>query len=203
MGESRKEQLKEEQTGETRDRAEDKRSRSRDILSTILYMALVVLFAYLIITFVGQRTRVNGSSMEDTLDNGDNLIVDKISYRFGSPKRFDVVVFPYPRDPSTFFIKRVIGLPGETVQIDASGKIYINGQVLEEHFGRETIADPGLAEKPIQLGDDEYFVMGDNRNNSMDSRDARVGPIRGKSMVGRALLRIWPLNKIGFVRHSN
>ena len=158
--------------------------------------------AYLIVTFVGQRTEVNGSSMENTLDNGDNLIVDKISYRLGSPKRFDVVVFPYPQNPSTYFIKRVIGLPGETVQIDSSGKIYINGQVLEENFGREVISNPGLAQEPIKLGEDQYFVLGDNRNNSMDSRDSRVGLISGKSMVGKAFLRIWPLNKFGLVRHS-
>lgn len=194
------EEQKREEANESRQ--EQQKSPAREVLSTILYLAVVVLVAYLIVTFVGQRTEVNGASMENTLDNGDNLIVDKISYRFGSPKRFDVVVFPYPQDPSTFFIKRVIGLPGETVQIDANGRIYINGHVLEENFGREAISNPGLAENPIQLGQDEYFVMGDNRNNSMDSRDARVGPIKGRSMIGRAFLRIWPLNKFGLVRHS-
>lgn len=194
------EEQKREEANESRQ--EQQKSPAREVLSTILYLAVVVLVAYLIVTFVGQRTEVNGASMENTLDNGDNLIVDKISYRFGSPKRFDVVVFPYPQDPSTFFIKRVIGLPGETVQIDANGRIYINGQVLEENFGREAISNPGLAENPIQLGQDEYFVMGDNRNNSMDSRDARVGPIKGRSMIGKAFLRIWPLNKFGLVRHS-
>lgn len=194
------EEQKREEANESRQ--EQQKSPAREVLSTILYLAVVVLVAYLIVTFVGQRTEVNGASMENTLDNGDNLIVDKISYRFGSPKRFDVVVFPYPQDPSTFFIKRVIGLPGETVQIDANGRIYINGQVLEENFGREAISNPGLAENPIQLGQDEYFVMGDNRNNSMDSRDARVGLIKGRSMIGKAFLRIWPLNKFGLVRHS-
>ena len=88
------------------------------------------------------------------------------------------------------------------MQIDSSGKIYINGQVLEENFGREVISNPGLAQEPIKLGEDQYFVLGDNRNNSMDSRDSRVGLISGKSMVGKAFLRIWPLNKFGLVRHS-
>lgn len=192
------EEQKRQETSETR----QEKNPVREVLSTILYLALVILAAYLIVTFVGQRTEVNGSSMENTLDNGDNLIVDKISYRLGSPKRFDVVVFPYPQNPSTYFIKRVIGLPGETVQIDSSGKIYINGQVLEENFGREVISNPGLAQEPIKLGEDQYFVLGDNRNNSMDSRDSRVGLISGKSMVGKAFLRIWPLNKFGLVRHS-
>lgn len=193
--------MEEQKRQETREKRQEQ-NPVREVLSTILYLALVILAAYLIVTFVGQRTEVNGSSMENTLDNGDNLIVDKISYRLGSPKRFDVVVFPYPQNPSTYFIKRVIGLPGETVQIDSSGKIYINGQVLEENFGREVISNPGLAQEPIKLGEDQYFVLGDNRNNSMDSRDSRVGLISGKSMVGKAFLRIWPLNKFGLVRHS-
>lgn len=193
--------MEEQKRQETREKRHEQ-NPVREVLSTILYLALVILAAYLIVTFVGQRTEVNGSSMENTLDNGDNLIVDKISYRLGSPKRFDVVVFPYPQNPSTYFIKRVIGLPGETVQIDSSGKIYINGQVLEENFGREVISNPGLAQEPIKLGEDQYFVLGDNRNNSMDSRDSRVGLISGKSMVGKAFLRIWPLNKFGLVRHS-
>ncbi|WP_288974243.1 signal peptidase I [Shuttleworthella satelles] len=193
--------MEEQKRQETIEKRQEK-NPVREVLSTILYLALVILAAYLIVTFVGQRTEVNGSSMENTLDNGDNLIVDKISYRLGSPKRFDVVVFPYPQNPSTYFIKRVIGLPGETVQIDSSGKIYINGQVLEENFGREVISNPGLAQEPIKLGEDQYFVLGDNRNNSMDSRDSRVGLISGKSMVGKAFLRIWPLNKFGLVRHS-
>lgn len=193
--------MEEQKRQETREKRQEQ-NPVREVLSTILYLALVILAAYLIVTFVGQRTEVNGSSMENTLDNGDNLIVDKISYRLGSPKRFDVVVFPYPQNPSTYFIKRVIGLPGETVQIDSFGKIYINGQVLEENFGREVISNPGLAQEPIKLGEDQYFVLGDNRNNSMDSRDSRVGLISGKSMVGKAFLRIWPLNKFGLVRHS-
>ena len=193
--------MEEQKRQETIEKRQEK-NPVREVLSTILYLALVILAAYLIVTFVGQRTEVNGSSMENTLDNGDKLIVDKISYRLGSPKRFDVVVFPYPQNPSTYFIKRVIGLPGETVQIDSSGKIYINGQVLEENFGREVISNPGLAQEPIKLGEDQYFVLGDNRNNSMDSRDSRVGLISGKSMVGKAFLRIWPLNKFGLVRHS-
>lgn len=193
--------MEEQKRQETIEKRQEK-NPVREVLSTILYLVLVILAAYLIVTFVGQRTEVNGSSMENTLDNGDNLIVDKISYRLGSPKRFDVVVFPYPQNPSTYFIKRVIGLPGETVQIDSSGKIYINGQVLEENFGREVISNPGLAQEPIKLGEDQYFVLGDNRNNSMDSRDSRVGLISGKSMVGKAFLRIWPLNKFGLVRHS-
>ena len=107
-----------------------------DILEMVIYVACVFLLALLIVTFVGQRTVVSGSSMETTLSDGDNLIIDKLSYKFRAPKRFEIVVFPEPGQKDTYFIKRVIGLPGETIQITQDGKIYINGQVLEENYGR-------------------------------------------------------------------
>lgn len=173
----------------------------KDILEMIAYFVFVIVAAYLIVTFVGQRTIVNGSSMESTLSNGDNLIVDKISYRFNDPKRFDIIVFPYAGDEDTYFIKRIIGLPGETVQIE-DGKIYIDGEVLEEDYGLETIENEGRAEEEITLADDEYFVMGDNRNNSMDSREEDVGNIKRKSIVGRAFLRVYPFNKMGKLKHQ-
>lgn len=171
----------------------------KEILSTSLYLLFILLLTYLIIHFVGQRTVVNGSSMETTLSDQDNLIVDKISYRFSDPERFDVIVFPYSHEEKTYFIKRIIGLPGETVQIDNNGTIYINGEVLEEDYGAEVIADPGLASSPIVLGEDEYFVMGDNRNNSMDSRFAEVGNIKRSIIIGKAWVRVWPLRNAGKV----
>ena len=158
----------------------------KEILSTSLYLLSVLIVTYLIITFVGQRTEVNGSSMESTLQNGDNLIVDKISYRFSDPKRFDIVVFPFQYEEDTYYIKRIIGLPGEIVQIDTDGVIYINGEVLHESYGLEVIKDPGRAIEPITLGEDEYFVMGDNRNNSEDSRSANIGTVMESSIVGKA-----------------
>ena len=171
----------------------------REIISLLLYLVFVFAAVFLIIHFVGQRTTVSGSSMEDTLSNGDNLIVDKISYRFHDPERFDVVVFPYRYQEKTYFIKRVIGLPGETIWIDADGNIYINGEVLKEDYGREVIKYAGLAESPIVLGDDEFFVMGDNRNNSEDSRFADVANLKRSEIIGRAWVRIYPFNEIGFV----
>ena len=93
-------------------------------------------------------------------------------------------------------------MPGETVQIDENGNIYINGELLEENYGAETIQNPGRAAKPITLGDDEYFVMGDNRNNSKDSRSEEVGNVKRSQIIGRAWLRIWPLNKFGLLKHQ-
>lgn len=176
----------------------------KEVISTLLYLLGVVCLTYLIITFVGQRTEVSGESMEATLSDGDNLIVDKITYRFRDPQRYDIIVFPFQYLEDTFYIKRIIGLPGETVQIDTSGVIYINGEVLNETYGREVIRPEtvGLAVNPITLGDDEYFVLGDNRNNSTDSRFEIVGNIHRKDIIGRAWLRIWPFESFGILKHQ-
>lgn len=173
----------------------------KEILSTSMYILFVLCAVYLVIHFVGQRTQVQGSSMEPKLSSEDNLIVDKISYRFHDPERFDIVVFPFRYEENTFYIKRVIGLPGETVRIDEKGNILINGEILEESYGKEVIQSPGRAYEDIVLADDEYFLMGDNRNNSTDSRDPSVGNVRRDEIVGRAWLRIWPLDQVGFIEH--
>lgn len=173
----------------------------RAVLEMILYFALVAGITFLIIHFVGQRTVVNGVSMQPTLSDGDNLIVDKLSYRFRDPDRFDIIVFP--QGDGRYFIKRIIGLPGENVRIDEDGSIYIDGEKLSESYGKEVIQDPGLAKDGIELGADEYFVLGDNRNDSMDSRMAEVGRIAGERIMGRAWLRIYPFDEIGFLKHGS
>lgn len=181
---------------------EKKKINWKETVSFILYIAAVFVITYLVITYVGQRTEVIGTSMEYTLSDGDNLIVDKISYRFREPQRFDIIVFPYQHKEDTYYIKRIIGLPGETVQIDGNGTIYINGEELEESYGREIIKEPGVAADPIKLGEDEYFVLGDNRNASSDSRDPSVGNIKGEDIIGRAWLRIYPFSRFGFIKHK-
>ncbi len=176
----------------------------KEVLSTGIYLLIVLLLTYLVIMYVGQRTEVSGSSMEPTLTDGDNLIVDKISYRFNEPERFDIIVFPFQYQENTYYIKRIIGLPGETVQIDEDGVIYINGEVLYESYGREIIDSDkiGIAEEPITLGPDEYFVLGDNRNHSSDSRIPEVGNIKKEQIIGRAWLRIWPFDSFGIITHQ-
>ena len=180
---------------------EEKPNVMRELLGMLVYVGIVLAITFLIITFVGQRTHVSGESMENTLDDGDQLIVDKLTYRFHDPERVDIIVFPFRYKDNTYYIKRIIGLPGETVQI-ADGEIYINGEVLEESYGREVMQDAGLAAEPITLGDDEYFVLGDNRNYSSDSRDPSVALIHRKEIIGRAWLRIWPLNSFGILKHQ-
>lgn len=180
---------------------EKKTGLLREMLGFLLYVAVVVGITFCIITFVGQRTYVSGSSMENTLSHGDNLIVDKLSYRFRDPERFDIIVFPFRYEEKTYYIKRIIGLPGETVQIQ-DGNIYIDGEVLNESYGREVMKNAGLAADPITLGEDEYFVLGDNRNDSTDSRDPSVGVIHRNEIIGRAWVRIWPLSEIGVLKHQ-
>ena len=110
---------------------ENRKGPLRELLGMLIYIGIVLAVTFLIITFVGQRTHVSGESMENTLDDGDQLIVDKITYRFQDPERFDIIVFPFHYKENTYYIKRIIGLPGETVQI-ADGAIYIDGEVLQE-----------------------------------------------------------------------
>lgn len=167
----------------------------------ILYLLVIFGMTYFIITYVGQRTKVDGSSMETTLSHGDNLIVDKISYRFKDPERYDVIVFPYRYAENTYYIKRIIGLPGETVQI-IKGEVYINGDLLGETYGAEVMQSAGIAAEPIELGEDEYFVLGDNRNHSSDSREANVGVLKREELIGRAWVRIFPFDKFGVIAHE-
>lgn len=180
---------------------EKEKNTMRELLSWVIYLLLVIGVSFLIVTFVGQRTKVQGRSMQNTLSDGDNLIVDKISYRFRDPERFEIIVFPYQYQENTYYIKRIIGLPGETIQIK-DGYIYIDGELLEEHYGAEVMEQSGIAADPIELGEDEYFVLGDNRNHSADSRDPSVGVLKRDQLMGRAFLRIWPLGSVGFISHE-
>lgn len=174
----------------------------KEVLNISIYILVILVLTYCAVVFLGQRTSVIGSSMEPTLSGGDNLIVDKITYRFREPERFDIIVFPYQYTKNTYYIKRIIGLPGEKVRIDDEGRIYINGEVLKESYGKETIVDAGLAAEEITLGNDEYFVMGDNRNDSADSRFVSVGNIKRQNIMGRAWLRIYPFKKFGILKHA-
>lgn len=135
-----------------------------------------------------------GISMENTLYDGDPIIINKFSYRFTEPKRFDVIVFKQSgREHNFYNIKRIIGLPGERVQI-MDGSIYINGELIEEKINVEPMVNFGLANEEILLEENEYFVLGDNRNNSEDSRFASIGNVRQEEIIGKAILRLSPFN---------
>lgn len=151
--------------------------------------------------FIAQPFIVSGASMDPTFDNGQYLIVDELTYRFDEPQRFDVVIFKYPKDPSQFFIKRVIGLPGETVHIDQ------NGVIIKKKDGEEVaLNEPYVVNRgnggnfSLTLGNDEYFVMGDNRPESSDSR--LWGVLPRENIVGRAFLRLLPIPSLSLLPGS-
>ena len=172
----------------------EKKSMFHEFLEFGICLVIAVVSAYLIVTFVAQRTNVDGKSMYPYLDDGESLIVEKLSYKFGDVDRFDIVVFPHydeERGGEVYYIKRVIGMPGETVQIK-DGKIYINGEVLDEDYGYYINDYPMSgydAEEEIEIGEDEYFVMGDNSR--------QIGCVKGDTIVGRACFRILPFKRMG------
>ena len=159
----------------------------KEIIIWLLLIVLTITASYFITTNVFVKTAVAGVSMEPTLMEGQVVIVNKIEYYLKSPKRNDVIVYKQSnREHSYYEIKRVIGLPGETVKIK-NGIIYINDEVLKEKIKTETIENAGLAEEGIKLDDNEYFVLGDNRNDSEDSRFASVGNVLKNEILGKAI----------------
>lgn len=180
---------------------EQKNSLFKDMIEIVIYFAIVMLVVLFIYQYVGQQVEVKGSSMETTLSDKDRLILEKLSYRFGEPERYDIVVFrPYEEDKELYYIKRIIGLPGEKIQI-IDDNIYINDVLLEEDYGYEPMEDPGVAEVAIILGEDEYFVLGDNRNHTTDSR-YEVGNVKKDAIIGRTFARIWPFNEMEILKHQ-
>lgn len=188
------------QDDQAKENGKNKKSFLKSLIyDLIFYAVLIFVCIYIIPNFVLQRTIVDGSSMENTLKDREQLYVEKISYHFNALKRFDIIVFyPYGRENEDYYVKRIIGMPGEKVQI-IDGRIYINDELLEENYGKEPIEDPGRAAEPIYLGEDEYFVLGDNRNRSKDSRSEQVGNVKKENIGGRVILRIYPFDRFGFV----
>ena len=163
-------------------------------------IAIVCLFAFVFVWYFGQRVAVVGDSMNPILNNGDIALVNRIVYDATAPKRGDIIVFkPKGNENSHYYIKRIIGLPGEKVQI-LEGEIYIDGEKLEEDYGVSEITDPGIAAEEIELEGNEFFGLGDDRENSEDSRMADVGNVKRSYIYGKAWFVISPWENFGFVR---
>lgn len=169
------------------------KSQLRELFETIVSAVLIAAF---IMIFIARAYTVNGDSMLPTLHHGERLLVDKISYRFLEPARGEIIVFKNPSNPSEQFVKRVIGLPGDKVAI-IQGVVYVNDQPIEENY---TLAPARIGFSPQVVPEGTYFVLGDNRNNSEDSRFSRVGFLPREMIIGRAIWRYWPLNSISIMR---
>lgn len=174
------------------------KSKSRAFLENVLYIICAVVLAILVQKFLIRPFVVNGASMDPTLETGDYLIIDEVSYKLREPERGDVVVFRAPPEPDKFFIKRIIGLPGETVSIKGQRVTIVNkehpeGFTLSEPF----ISHPGNNDQTVKVPNDEYFVMGDNRAGSFDSRS--WGTLPKSNLRGRALLRLLPIKQIDYL----
>lgn len=178
---------------------------ANNVFMLAVCLLLGFFIASLITHFVAYQTRVEGQSMEPTLSDGDSVIIQKLSYIFGEPERFDVIVFPVKatgdgkNGEDSFYVKRIIGLPGETVQV-RDGSVYIDGEKLEaDNYCLSKMLDGGNADVPVKIKDDEYFVLGDNRNMSTDSRNSYVGMVKKEDISGKVFLRIWPFTHFGML----
>ena len=157
-----------------------------DILEMIVGSFAAIFLAFVIVYSIGMRTSVIGDSMEPTLYNSQEILMNRVIYKLSAPRRNDVVVFlPNGNENSHYYVKRVIGLPGETVQIK-EGKVYIDGIMLNEDEALDQMIDAGIAQNELTLAADEYFVLGDNRNSSEDSRSGNIGAVKKENIIGKA-----------------
>ena len=176
---------------------EEKASVGKELFQWVLVILGAVILAFLIDTFVIVNAQIPSGSMENTIMTGDRVFGNRLAYKFSDPKRFDIIIFKYPDDESQLFIKRIIGLPGETVEIH-DGNIYINGSdtPLEDVDIKEPMEG---SFGPYTVPEGCYFVMGDNRNNSRDSRYWENTFVSEDEILGKAVFRYWPLNKMKFL----
>ncbi|MCM1106208.1 MAG: signal peptidase I [Blautia sp.] len=171
----------------------------KEVLSWILEMGILIVIAYTLVNFFGTRTSVVGNAMTPTLSNEEQVLVNRFIYLIKGPNAGDIVVFlPNGNEKSHYYVRRVIGTPGDTVLIE-DGAVYVNGTLYSEATEVASIVEAGLAESEIKLGADEYFVLGDNRNNSEDSRMANIGNVKKEYMIGKAWFRFTSIRNMGLI----
>lgn len=172
----------------------------REVIVWTVEILITIMVAFTCVYFLGLRTSVVGQSMAATLNGGDEILVNRFLYKVTDPKAGDVIVFlPNGNEKSHFYVKRVIATPKDVVQIK-NGLVYVNGEVYEDSFEAAPVEDAGLAAEEIVLGDNEYFVLGDNRNNSEDSRYASIGNVKKEHITGEAWMVIFPWDRISLLK---
>lgn len=175
---------------------EEKSSRVRLVVNWIVDVIVVISIAWFMVFAMGRQLVVSGQSMEPELSQGEVVLMNRIIYHLRKPERFDIVAFEKEGEKGKYYIKRIIGMPGETIQI-RDGFVYVNDQILEAEDGLKRAALAGLAEHPVTLGEDEYFLLGDNRESSEDSRFVNVGNVKAEQIGGIVWFRIRPLSRFG------
>ena len=175
---------------------EEKSSRVRLVVNWIVDVMVVLSIAWFVVFAMGRQLVVSGQSMEPELSQGEVVLMNRIIYHLRKPERFDIVAFEKDGEKGKYYIKRIIGMPGETIQI-RDGVVYVNDQILEAEDGLRRAALAGLAEHPVTLGEDEYFLLGDNRESSEDSRFVNVGNVKAEQIGGIVWFRIRPLSRFG------
>jgi signal peptidase I len=200
---------------ENRKASKKKRGKKGLIIEIVLYLLIIVFCIHTVPAHILQRTVVSGESMEDTLHNGESLLINKLVYNFHDPERYDIIVFyPKGRDVDEYYVKRIYGLPGETIYIK-DNSIYVKGegetefQKLDDPYAKDAMDESeielGTEENPYTLKSDEYYVLGDHRSVSLDSRfdpngehgDDAPGAVKRENIAGKVFVRIWPLSKFG------
>ena len=176
-----------------------KNEKLRSLAEWVLAAGLAFFVYLLLSNFVYATAEVSGPSMNPTLHHGDRVIINKLIYFFSEPQKGDIIAFPYPANPLDKHVKRIIGSPGDLIEIH-DNKFYINGEMLTDSASVEELVSVGDVTYPINVGENEYFVLGDNRNNSKDSRSSSVGLIQRENIIGKIWVRFFPFNVIGFVK---
>ena len=170
----------------------------REAADWLVSIGLAVLLFFVVREFVFRTARVDGNSMLPTLEHGDMVILNRFAYVVGTPRVGDIVAFPYAENPSEHYIKRIIAAPGDIVNL-REGLFWVNDVMLQDDFSDELVISTGDVVFPIEIDEGHYFVLGDNRNGSQDSRFTKVGTIPANEMIGKATVPIWPLGRIGSV----
>ncbi len=176
----------------------NKKTKIKYLIYILIGLGVIFLAVVLTLGF-GKREVMGDAGMTPTFEHSERFLIDRVRYQFFSPKRNDIIAFaPNEGERSVVYIRRIIGVPGDTVRID-NGVLYLNGEKYEDEHSAEPIKNPGVADEEIVVGEDEFFVLGDNRNLSEDSRSEAIGNVKKREIIGKVWLRVAPFNRLGLI----